>query len=85
MKLIWSENAWQDCLYWQANDKRMMKRINAFIKEIKRTPFVGTGKPEPLRHNWAGYWSRRISQADRLVYKCTDEAIYIAQARFHYD
>jgi toxin YoeB len=84
MKLVWSEDAWQDYLYWQANDKKMVRRINALIKEIKRTPYAGTGKPEPLRHNWSGYWSRRISQVDRLVYKHTDDAIYIAQARYHY-
>lgn len=84
MKLIWSENAWDDYLYWQKTDKKMVKRINALIKEITRTPFVGTGKPEPLKHQWSGYWSRRISHADRLVYKATDDAIYIAQARFHY-
>ncbi|OUS13494.1 toxin YoeB [Rhodospirillales bacterium 47_12_T64] len=84
MRLIWSENAWADYLYWQTNDKKMMKRINLLIKEIKRSPFEGTGKPEPLKHNWVGYWSRRVSQTDRLVYKVTDEAVFIAQARFHY-
>ena len=84
MKLIWSSNAWEDYFYWQSNDKKMVKRINNLIKEIKRTPYAGTGKPEPLKHNWSGYWSRRISQADRLVYKATTDAIYIAQARYHY-
>lgn len=78
MKLIWSENAWQDYLYWQATDKKMVKRINVLIKEIMRTPYEGTGKPEPLKHNWSGYWSRRISQTDRLVYKHTEDAILIA-------
>lgn len=84
MKLIWSENAGQDYLYWQMNDKKNVKRINSLLKEIKRTPFQGTGKPEPLKHHWSGYWSRRITQADRLVYKVTDDAIFIAQVRFHY-
>jgi len=85
MKLIWSANAWEDYLYWQGNDKKTVKRINALIKDIKRNPFEGLGKPEPLKHNWAGYWSRRINQADRLVYKYEAEAIFIAQARFHYN
>ena len=84
MKLIWSDNAWDDYLYWQENDKKMVKRINNLIKDIKRTPYSGLGKPEPLKHNWSGYWSRRISQGDRLIYKFTDDAILIAQARFHY-
>tara|TARA_R110002096_G_scaffold365345_2_gene558713 strand:- start:12358 stop:12615 length:258 start_codon:yes stop_codon:yes gene_type:complete len=84
MKLIWSENAWDDYLYWQENDKKTVKRINNLIKDIKRTPYSGLGKPEPLKHNWTGYWSRRISQSDRLIYKYTDESILIAQARFHY-
>lgn len=84
MKLIWSANAWDDYLYWQSNDKKMVRRINSLIKEIKRTPYAGTGKPEPLKHNWSGFLSRRISQADRLVYKATDDAIFIAQARYHY-
>lgn len=84
MKLVWSENAWDDYLYWQNHDRKVLKKINALIKEIKRTPFEGTGKPEPLKHNWSGYWSRRISTADRLVYKATEETIYIAQVRYHY-
>jgi len=85
MKLVWSANAWEDYLYWQANDKKTVKRINALIKDIKRGPFEGLGKPEPLKHNWAGYWSRRINQSDRLVYKVEADAIFIAQARFHYN
>ena len=84
MKLIWSENAWNDYLYWQGNDRKTVKRINNLIKDIKRTPYAGLGKPEPLKHNWTGYWSRRISQSDRLIYKYVDESILIAQARFHY-
>ena len=85
MKLVWSTNAWDDYLYWQANDKKMVKRINLLIKDIKRSPFDGVGKPEPLKHNWSGYWSRRITQSDRLVYKVLDGSILIAQARFHYE
>jgi toxin YoeB len=85
MKLIWSSGAWEDYLYWQTQDKKTLKRINKLIKEITRTPYEGTGKPEPLKHNWAGYWSRRIDQVNRLVYKVTDDAVLIAQCRFHYE
>lgn len=85
MRIIWSESAWDDYLYWQANDKKMVNKINKLIKEIKRTPFAGTGKPEPLKFHWAGYWSRRVSQSDRLVYKVTKESILVAQCRFHYE
>lgn len=69
MKLIWSENAWDDYLYWQAQDKEILKRINTLIKDAKRNPFEGLGDPGPLKHNWSGYWSRRITREHRLVYK----------------
>ena len=84
MKLIFSTHAWEDYLYWQAADKRMFKRINTLINETMRDPFAGTGKPEPLRHGLAGYWSRRINDEQRIVYKVTAAAVLIAQLRYHY-
>jgi len=84
MKVTFSSQAWEDYLYWQQTDRKLLKRINALIKEISRTPFEGAGKPEPLRHALAGYWSRRITDEHRLVYKMQDDAVLIAQARFHY-
>jgi len=84
VKLIWSEQAWDDYLYWQETDKRMVKKVNELIKEIRRTPFEGKGKPEPLRHNLASFWSRRITAEHRLVYALTDEALLIAACRYHY-
>ncbi|MDT8364848.1 MAG: Txe/YoeB family addiction module toxin [Nitrosomonas sp.] len=84
MILSWADNAWEDYLFWQATDTKILTRINMLIKEIKRDPFKGTGKPEPLKHNWTGYWSRRINREHRLVYKVTKEALYIAQCRYHY-
>lgn len=84
MRLIFSDKAWEDYLYWQQTDKKNLKKINALIKEIKREPFKGIGEPEPLKYNWSGYWSRRITIEHRLVYKVLDDAIMIAQCRYHY-
>ena len=84
MKIIFSSQGWEDYLHWQSTDKKLLKRINELIKEITRTPFQGTGKPEPLRHALGGYWSRRINDEHRLVYKVEDDAVLIAQARYHY-
>ena len=84
MKLIFSEQAWGDYLYWQKQDKQILKKINQLIKDIKRSPFEGIGKPEPLKHAMSSYWSRRITQEHRLVYKVTDDSILIAQTRYHY-
>ncbi|MCE0761141.1 Txe/YoeB family addiction module toxin [Marinobacter sp. G11] len=84
MKLIFSEHAWEDYLYWQSTDKKVVSRINKLIKETMREPFEGIGKPEPLKHNLAGYWSRRINEEDRMVYKVTEDALLIAQLRYHY-
>lgn len=84
MNLIFSSNAWDDYLYWQKTDKVLLKRINKLIKDIQRDPFEGIGKPEPLKHNLTGYWSRRINQEHRLVYKIRDDALLIAQCRYHY-
>lgn len=84
MILSWAENAWEDYLYWQATDKKILKRINILIKDIQRHPFNGLGDPEPLKHNWSGYWSRRIDREHRIVYKTDDEALIIVQCRYHY-
>ena len=84
MMLAWSKHAWQDYLYWQKTDKKTLKRINDLIKEIERHSFEGIGSPEPLKHQWTGYWSRRIDQENRLVYKVTETTIIIAQCRYHY-
>jgi len=82
--LFWAEKAWDDYLYWQATDKIRLKRINALIKDVERHQFDGLGNPEPLRHNWTGYWSRRIDREHRLVYKITKKTIVIVQCRYHY-
>lgn len=84
MILSWTMDAWDDYLYWQATDKKMLKRINALIADIERQPHDGLGKPEPLKHQWTGYWSRRIDREHRLVYKAIDDAIVIVQCRYHY-
>lgn len=84
MRLVFSDHAWEDYLYWQKSDKRILRRINAMIKETMRSPFEGIGKPEPLRHALAGYWSRRITDEHRLGYKVSKDAIHIAQLRYHY-
>ncbi len=85
MNLIFSDQAWQDYLYWQRTDKQKLKRINTLIQAIQRTPYEGIGKPERLKHALAGYWSRRIDQEHRLVYKVTGQGdILLAQLRYHY-
>ena len=84
MKLVFAEKAWEDYLYWQQTDKKILRRINALIKEIIRAPFAGTGKPEPLKHALSGYWSRRINDEHRIVYKVQDGSALIAQLRYHY-
>lgn len=84
MKLIFYDDAWEDYLYWQANDPKILARINLLIKEVRRTPFKGIGKPEPLRGRLAGWWSRRIDQEHRLVYRLAEEGLLIAQCRYHY-
>ena len=84
MILSWAETAWEDYLYWQAVDKKILKRINTLIKDIQRQPFTGIGDPEPLKHNWSGCWSRRIDRTHRLVYKVADDMIIVAQCRYHY-
>jgi toxin YoeB len=84
-KFVFAESAWEDYLYWQENDKRMLKKINAFLREISRTPFEGTGKPEPLKNDPDGSWSRRINEKDRLIYYINDDSVMIKQCKGHYD
>ena len=84
MKVTFSTNAWEHYLYWQSADKKLLKRINILIKEIKRSPYEGIGKPEPLKHGLAGYWSRRINDEHRIVYKFQDNTLLTAQLRYHY-
>ena len=77
--------AWSDYLYWQQTDKAMLRRVNALIRDIQRDPFEGIGKPEPLKFNFSGYWSRRIDEEHRVVYKVIDDEVILAQLRGHYD
>ena len=85
MKLLWEDRAWSDYLYWQTQDKKTLKRINALIKDIQRNPYQGIGKPEPLRGNLSGWWSRRIDETNRIVYYEQGEVIYIISCMVHYD
>ncbi|PHO10283.1 Txe/YoeB family addiction module toxin [Malaciobacter canalis] len=84
MRLIFSNKAWDDYLYWQNNDKQVLKKINQLIKDIKREPFDGIGKPEPLKHELRGFWSRRITDEHRLVYQVDESGLSIAAFRYHY-
>ena len=84
MKLIFSEHAWNDYLHWQKTNKKILKRINLLIKDVRRSPFEGIGKPEPLKHALSGYWSRRINDEHRFVYKVSNGSMLIAQLRYHY-
>lgn len=84
MKLVFSDEAWEDYLCWQKQDKRMVERINKLIRETQREPFTGVGKPEPLKHALSGFWSRRITEEHRMVYKAEDDALLLAQLRYHY-
>lgn len=85
MILSFHPQAWEDYLYWQQTDKATLRRINLLIREIQRDPFEGIGKPEPLKFNFSGYWSRRIDDTHRIVYKVDDDEVIIAQLRGHYD
>jgi len=84
MIISWAENAWEDYLYWQQTDKKTLTRINTLLKDTSPQPFAGIGSPEPLKHNWSGYWSRRIDREHRLVYKVDNENIIVVQCRYHY-
>ena len=84
MKLIFSEQAWEDYLYWQKTDKQILKRVNKLIAEVTRSPFEGIGKPEPLKYLTPGAWSRRLTQEHRIVYLVREDQIDFLQARYHY-
>jgi toxin YoeB len=84
LKLLFTEQAWDDYLFWQENDRKLVKRINELIRDIQREPFQGIGKPEPLKFGLTGYWSRRVNHEHRLVYKVERDAICIVQCRYHY-
>ena len=84
MKLVFAELAWEDYLYWQKQDRKMVERINKLIEATACDPFTGIGKPEPLKHAFAGFWSRRINDEHRMVYRLTGDQLEIAQLRFHY-
>ena len=83
-KLTWTDEAWSDYVYWQSQDKKTLKRINRLIDDTKRDPFQGIGKPEPLRENLSGFWSRRIDETNRLVYAVDDEYLTIIACRYHF-
>lgn len=85
MRLVWDADAWDDYVFWQAEDRRTVKRINALIKDIQRNGNAGIGKPEALRYGFHGYWSRRITAEHRLVYRIVGDEIRIAQCRYHYE
>jgi len=85
MKYIFTEESWEDYIYWQRTDRRMVQRINALLKDIARAPFRGLGKPEPLKYKYRGFWSRRIDGEHRLIYQVKEDEIRIAKCRFHYD
>ena len=85
MKLVWSSSSWEDYLYWQKVDKKTVKRVNSLLKNCMRTPYEGIGKPEALKGDLQGYWSRRITSEHRLVYKYINNEIRIASCRYHYN
>lgn len=83
-QLAWSKQGWEDYLFWQQSDKKMLKRINTLIKEAMREPFEGIGSPEALKYSWTGYWSRRLDREHRLVYTVVGGSLVVAQCRYHY-
>jgi len=85
MRIIFSRNSWEDYISWQSEDKKILKKINELIKDIQRTPYEGLGKPEPLKYDLAGLWSRRIDREHRLVYQVNENDILIFSCRYHYD
>ena len=85
MKIIFTKNSWEDYISWQSEDKKMLKKINELLKDIQRTPFEGKGKPEPLKYDLAGFWSRRIDREHRLVYQVSKNEILVYSCRYHYD
>lgn len=84
MKYIFVDESWEDYLYWQETDKKILAKINALLKDIARNPYSGLGKPEPLKYKYSGFWSRRITDEHRLIYQFRDNEIWIAKCRFHY-
>ena len=85
MKYIFVDESWEDYLYWQKSNKKILKRINDLLKDISRNLYTGIGKPEPLKYKYRGFWSRRIDGEHRLIYKAKNDEIFIAKCRFHYD
>lgn len=85
MRKIWSDETWEDCLDWQMQDKKTLRRINLLIKDAERNPYTGLGKPEPLRGDLSGFWSRRIDEKNRLVYRVSSDFLEIASCKGHYD
>jgi len=85
MRISFSKNAWEEYISWQKEDVKILRKINALIKEIQRTPFEGIGKPEPLKFDFSGFWSRRIDNTHRLIYRLINQELLIYSCRFHYD
>jgi toxin YoeB len=85
VKIVFASRAWEDYQWWQLQDRRVLKRINTLVADITRNGNEGIGKPEPLKHGFQGYWSRRITDEHRLIYKVTDDSVLIAQCRYHYE
>jgi len=85
MKLIFVDESWEDYLYWQKTDRKILDRINNLVKDISRNPYTGLGKPEPLKYKYQGYWSRRITEEHRLINSVVNDELHIAKCRFHYD
>ena len=85
MKIIFSKNSWEDYIFWQSQDRKILRKVNELIKEIQRTPYQGKGKPEPLKYDLAGFWSRRIEREHRLVYRVEKNSVLIYSCRYHYD
>ncbi len=85
MKKLWTEQGWDDYIYWQGQDKKTLKKLNILIKDIERNPFEGLGKPEALKHDFSGWWSRQIDEANRIVYRIKDGSLEIAQCKGHYN
>ncbi len=85
MQLLWTDESWDDYCYWQTQDKKTLKKINTLIKDMRRSPFEGIGKPEALKENLSGYWSRRIDDVNRIVYGVKDETLIIISCKGHYD
>ncbi|MCL2207109.1 MAG: Txe/YoeB family addiction module toxin [Fibromonadales bacterium] len=85
MNKSFSDNAWEEYTYWQSQDKKTLKRINALLKDIDRSPYEGIGKPEPLKENWSGFWSRRIDDVNRIIYKVENGHLIIVQCGSHYE